>query len=288
MRFQRLFIASVALAALAALAACKGDQHPSATGINTPPLAYVRYFNAVPDTLPFDFREIDRIMYATAFLAVPFRAEGLGNYVGYQAGAQHIRIFPNSTDLATTSSVIEDTTVTLTAGTYYSFVHTGYARAGVNPKHSLMMLTDAITDPGANISYRVINVGSDIGTVDVYVTAAATDPLPASPTFAAVAFKAVTAYTTAAPGPLAIRVFATGTRTTALSTVAAPTGSVTAICGLTNVGGASMAGSVLTAMVYGVATPLSPAEIKSGTGVNTTPKVVWWIDKASTTVTVPC
>lgn len=285
MRFHRFVIASIALAALTA---CKGDQHPSATGTNTPPLAYVRYFNAVADTFPFDFRAIDQITYSTPFLAVPFRAEGLGNYLGYQAGSRHIRIFPNSTDLTTTSSIIEDTTVTLTAGTYYSFVHTGYARAGVNPKHSLMMLTDAITDPGASISYRVINVGSDIGTVDVYVTAAAADPLPASPTFASVAFKAVTAYTTAAPGPLAIRVFAAGNRTTALSTVTAPTGSVTAICGLTNVGGASMAGSVLTAMVYGVATPGSQAAITSGTGTNTTPKVVWWIDKAPSAVTVPC
>lgn len=286
MRFHRFFIAPLALAALTA---CKGNQHPTATASSTPPLAYVRYFNAVADTLPFDFRAIDQISYSTPFLAVPFRAEGLGNYLGYQAGSRHIRIFPNSTDLATTSSIIEDTTVTLTAGTYYSFVHTGYTRtSATGPKHSLMMLTDAITDPGANISYRVINVGSDIGTVDVYVTAGATDPLPASPTFAGVAFKAVTAYTTSAPGALTIRVFPAGTKTTSLSTVAAPTGSVTTICGLTNIGGASMAGSVLTAMVYGVATPGSQAAIATGTGANTTPKVVWWIDRAPTAVTVSC
>jgi hypothetical protein len=285
MRLHRLITSFISMAAGAA---CKGDQHLSAMGSNTPPLAYVRYFNAVPDTLPFDFRPIDQVLYSTPFLAVPFRAEGRGNYLGYQAGSRHIRIFPNSTDLATTSSIIEDSTLTLSAGVYYSFIHTGHARAGGVPRHSLMVLTEPITDPGANIAYRVINVGSDVGTVDVYVTAGAADPLPVSPTFAAVAFRSATAYVTSAPGPMTIRVLAAGTKAPEISSITAPAGSVTMICGLTNVGGSTIAGSVMTAMVYGVATLGSLAEVTSGSGANTTPKVVWWIDKAPSTITVPC
>ena len=285
MRFHRFFTSFITLAATGA---CKGDKQLSAMGSSAPPLAYVRYFNAIPDTLPLDFRPIDQVLYSTPFLAVPFRAEGRGNFLGYQAGSRHIRIFPNSTDLATTSSIIEDTTLTLTAGKYYSFIHTGYTRAGVVPKHSLMVLIDSITDPGANIAYRVINVGSDIGTVDVYVTAGAADPLPASPTFAAVAFKNATPYVSSAPGPMTIHVVAAGTKAPEISTITAPAGSLTTICGLTNVGGSTMTGSVLTAIVYGVATPGSLAEVTSGSGANTTPKVIWWIDKAPSAVTVPC
>jgi hypothetical protein len=274
--------------ALAGVAACKGDQHPGATGTNTPPLAYVRYLNAVPDTLPFDFRAIDQIQYSTPFLAVPFRAEGLGNYLGYQAGTRHIRIFPNSTDLATTSSIIQDTTIALSAGVYYSFVHTGYARSGVLPKQALMILTDAITDPGANTSLRVINVGSDLGIVDIYVTTAATDPLPAAPTFPAVAFTNASTYTSRTPGPLVMRVFAAGTTTPALATVTAPAGSQSTICGLTDIGGATMPGTVITAMVYGKATAGSMAAVASGSGANLTPQVVFWIDKTSSVITNKC
>lgn len=285
MRFHRL---SLAFITLAAAMACKGDQHPGATASSAPPLAYVRFFNAVPDSLPFDFREIDRIQYATPFLAVPFRAEGLGNYLGYQAGANHIRIFPNSTDLVTTSSVVADTTVTLTAGTYYTFIESGYLRSGSAPAKSLTMLTDANAVPSSGVSYRVINEGPDLGNVDVYVTTNPGDPLPATPTFAAVPFRGVTAPVSAGTGTMTARVFAAGTTTPVLATATAPPGSVTTICGLTNIGGSTMAGTVMTMMVYGKAVVGSPAAITGGTGANVTPGAVWWVDVSSQTVTVNC
>ena len=285
MRFHRL---SAAFIALAAVTACKGDQHPGATVNNAPPLAYVRFFNAVPDSLPFDFREIDRIQYATPFLAVPFRAEGLGNYLGYQAGANHIRIFPNSTDLVTTSTIIQDTTVTLTAGTYYTFIESGYMRSGSVPTRSLTMLTDANAVPSSGVSYRVINVGPDLGNVDVYVTTNPGDPLPATATFANVPFRGVTSPVNAGTGPMTARIFKAGTTTPVLATSTAPPGSVTTICGLTNIGGSTMAGTVMTIMVYGSAVAGSPAAVAGGSGANLTPGAVWWIDVSSQTVTVNC
>ena len=67
MRFPRVLLA---LLPAVALAACS-DISGKATAASNPPLAYVRYFNAVGDTLPLDFRPIDQIEYSTPFLAVP-------------------------------------------------------------------------------------------------------------------------------------------------------------------------------------------------------------------------
>ena len=276
MRFHHLVIACMTVAALEA---CKGSTTGHPTTAVTPPLAYVRYFNAVPDTLPLDFRAVDQIEFSQPFLAVPFRAIGLGNYQGYQPGSRKIRVFPNSTDLATTSSILVDTTVTLTAGTYYSFLHVGYARAGQVPKQGLVVLMDDLTSPGASIAIRVANVGADLGNVDVYVTAGATDPLPATPTFANVAFTGVTAYSTRAPGAFTVRVFAAGTTTPALITKTAPTGSAATITGTTDIGGSNMAGSMMTMMVYSKAVLGSQASVTTGSTTNTTPTVVYWIDK---------
>jgi len=274
MRFPRVLFA---LLPAVALAACS-DISGKATAASNPPLAYVRYFNAVGDTLPLDFRPIDQIEYSTPFLAVPYRAIGIGNYQGYQAGSRHVRVFPNSQDFATTSSILVDTTVNLTAGTYYTFLHTGYARSGASPKQGLVVRIDTLPAAGSNVAIRVLNAGPDLGNVDVYITASASDPLPASPTFANVAFKGVSAYATRSPGPIVLRVFAAGTTTTALVTATAAAGTL----GTTTanpIPGSNVAGTVFTAMIYSKAVLGSPASVTAGTGVNTAPSLVYWVDK---------
>jgi len=277
MRIQQFVVGALAVIGAAA---CKGDKSGHPTGVVTPPLAYVRYFNAVGDTLALDFRPIDQIEYSQPFLAVPFRGIGLGNYQGYQAGSRKVRVFPNSTDITTTSSILVDTTLNLTAGSYYTVLHTGFARAGQTPKQGLRVIEDALPTPGANIALRVIHAGPTAGALDLYITATATDPLPASPTFANVTYGTVQAYSTRAAGAFVIRGYAAGTTTPALFTNAAPNAPATTISGNTYVGGADAAGTVFTVMVYGAATAGSTASVTAGSGVNTTPKVVYWIDKA--------
>ena len=60
---------------------------------------------------------------------------------------------------------------------------------------------------------------------------------------------------------------------------AAPLAPTTVISGNTYVGGADAAGTVFTAVLYDAAVLGSSARVNAGTGVNTTPKVVYWIDK---------
>lgn len=275
MRIHRFAIATLALVGLAA---CAKDKSGHSTGATVPPLAYVRFLNAVGDTLPLDFRAIDQIEFSQPFLAVPFRGIGLGSYQGYQAGSRKIRVFPNSTDIATTSSILVDTTLTLTAGTYYTVVHTGFARSGQSPKQGLRLLTDALPTP-SGVALRIIDAAPTTGAVDLYVTAAAGDPLPATPTFANVTYGQVVDYTTRTAGAFVIRGYAAGDRTTELFNNAAPLAPTTIITGNTYVGGADATGTVMTAVVYDAAVLGSSARVNAGTGVNTTPKVVYWIDK---------
>ncbi len=280
MKFPRIaFIASAAMA----LAACTGDPTGNPQTHTPPPLAYVRYYNAVGDTLPLDFRPIDDIEFSQPFLATPFRAQGLGGYQGYETGSRHIRVFPNSTNLATTTSVLFDTTMTLTAGVYYTFMQVGYARSSATPKQHMWVTVDTFpTVTAGSIAIRVAHVGPDLGAVDVYITSAAADPLPASPTFANVTFQTQTGYVQRATGALVMRVYAAGDRTTPLIAATTMAAGTPADDYFSAIGGSGQAGTVATAMIYSKATVPSSAAVTSGSSANTTPKIYYWIDKQPT------
>jgi hypothetical protein len=277
MRFQRLFVAAVTVAAVTA---CTGEKSGNPQSISLPPLAYVRYFNAMGDTLATDFRPIDQVTFSTPFLSTPYRGMGLGGYQGYATGARQIRVFPSSTDINTTQKFFVDTSLTLTAGTYYSIIHTGFARTGSTPKQGLWVLTDAFPAQGTGVALRIINTGVSLGNVDVYLTAAATDPLPTTPTFANVAFKTATAYSARATGPIVLRVYAAGTTTPALvtATMTAGTAGTTSADPL---GGSGVAGTIATAMIY------SPSVVGSVAQAAAAPTIVYWIDKQPPRTTSP-
>jgi hypothetical protein len=60
---------------------------------------------------------------------------------------------------------------------------------------STVVLTDDHTSPAsAGINMRIVHGASTIGTVDLYLTAASTDPVPTSPTVANFAFKVASSY----------------------------------------------------------------------------------------------
>lgn len=277
MRVHRVVLT---LAAAGSLAACTADPSGSPVTHPPPPLAYVRYYNAVGDTLSLDFRPIDAIEFSWPFLATPFRAQGLGGYQGYATGARHIRVFPNSTDLATTTSVLADTTITLTAGVYYTFTHVGYARTGATPKQKLWVTTDTFPAVGSgSVAFRVQHVGPDLGNVDVYVTTAATDPLPATPTFANVAFQSRSAYAQRPTGAFVMRVYAVGDRTTPLIAATTMSAGTPGDVFANPIGGSGQGGTVATAMLYSKATVGSTAAITSGANANITPRLFYWIDK---------
>jgi hypothetical protein len=255
MRFQRLIFAALVACGVSA---CAKD----VTGVThaAPPLAYVRYINAVADTFNMDFRAVDQVDYSTPFINVTFRSLGNGNYQGYQAGSRHIRIFldpspaNNQTPVSPTivSTVMVDTTYTFTAGSYYTLIQVGGARSGASVREKLWIIQDALpAQSTGSVQYRVINVAPVQGAVDVYVRADGTTPLSGAPTASALAFANATAYQSQAPGPLVIRLTAPGT----LNAVGAAAGYTlqpgTAGTTLADpIYGSGQGGSILTAFIF--------------------------------------
>lgn len=255
MRFKGLVFAGILACSVTACAKdVTGVAHPP------PPLAYVRYINAVSDTFNMDFRAVDQVTYSQPFLNTAFRGLGDGNYQGYQAGSRHVRIFldPNpgnntvAVDPAVVSTVMVDTTFTFTAGTYYSVVHIGNARAGSAVPEKLWIIQDALPALStSSVQYRVVNVAPVQGKVDVYVRADGTTALSGTPTASGLAFQTATAYASQAPGPFVIRLTLPGT----LTAVGAATGYTLQVgtAGTTAadpIFGSGQGGSILSAFIF--------------------------------------
>jgi hypothetical protein len=240
-----------------------------------PPLAFVRYINAVPDTFNMDFRAVDQVTYSQPFLNTAFRGLGVGNYQGYQAGSRHVRIFldPNPSgptvpvDPAVVSTVMVDTTFTFTAGTYYTLVHVGHARAPSTDK--LLIITDALpAQSTTNVGYRVINAASVQGAVDVFVVADSTTALSGAPTLAAVAPLVPSAYQSRATGAFYIRLTQPGTFTSVGKANGYILGAGTAGTTLADpLFGSGIAGSVFTAFIFDASSAGTVGAVSATTSV---------------------
>ncbi|MBW7935003.1 MAG: DUF4397 domain-containing protein [Gemmatimonadaceae bacterium] len=270
----------VAVLAVAAVGCSTDDGQPTGTGAK-PPLAYVRYINALPDTQNTTVRWIDYIEYTPqTFVNVAYRGIGQGLYQGLKAGSRQFRVFnADAVDFsnAGNTAVLAEVTQSFEAGKYYTILFTGYARAG---SKSVKIVEDVLPSPGSNIAIRVLNANTGLGAVDAYKVATATTAISGSPTFSAVAGQAFSAYVTTAPGAFAIRATAAGDAANILASAAAPSGTA----GTTSadpIGGATVAGSVITAMVF----PASVAGSKAAS--STSPSVVYVIDKQPPRTTSP-
>lgn len=273
MRFSRLAVLGMAVTAMV------GCSEPSdePTTPNIPPLAYVRYINAVPDTLNTTVRFIDQVEYSPmTFVNVPFRGLGQGNYQPTQAAARKFRVF--TTDAANftaagNTQILVDTTITFEAGKYYTLLHSGFARAGASPRQRIVVLNDvfpAVT--GSNIALRAIHQAFGVGTVDLHAAPTTTSTLSTATRLAAnFAEAAVSPYVTAATGPLAAAVTAPGS-TTALVAAAAPAGTA-GTTAADPIGGSTIGGSVITAIAF----PASPAN--SAGARFAAPGIVYYVDK---------
>ncbi len=261
---------------LAVAVGCKKDATFSEV---QPPQAAVHWIHAVPDTGEMDMRPIDIISNAGLFDAV-FRGSTMF-YQGIEAGTRHIRVFMSSPNPAITSVPILDTTLAFTSPNGYTVIHTGFARTGSTPGRVLWIVPDAGADPGANnIGIRVLHAGVGMANIDVRFTRHAADTLPDTPAVAAIAYKGIGTYITLVRDSLAadsvrVVVTAAGTKTPVLFSIKLPRG--TAGTTISNpIAGASVAGSVLTAVIV-------PASVVGSTapqgGAFAAPSAVFLVDR---------
>ncbi|MHB1095028.1 MAG: DUF4397 domain-containing protein [Gemmatimonadaceae bacterium] len=260
---------------------CSTDDGALTASNSPPPLAYIRYINALPDTQNTTVRFIDYIEFTPqTFVNVAYRGVGQGLYQGLKAGSRQLRIFNadvSNFSNAGNTAVLGELTQTFDAGKYYTILFTGYARTG---SKSIKVIEDVLPSPGSNIAIRVLNANTGLGSIDAYKVASTTTDLSGSATFASVAAQAYSAYVTAAPGAFAIRATAAGDMATILASGAAQSGTA----GTTTadpIGGATVAGTVITAMVF-------PASVSGSMAASsTTPSVVYVVDKQPPRTTSP-
>ena len=273
-----MLVAALALGAVG----CKTD-NGALTANSIPALGYVRYINALPDTMNTTVRFVDYLEFTPqTFVNVAYRGIGQGLYQGIKPGARHFKIFNadvTNFSAAGNTAVLSDTTVTFEAGKYYTMVFTGYARNGTK---KVKVYEDVIPAPGANIAVRVLNPNTGLGSVDAYLVATTTTPIAGAPTFSAVAELAFSAYTQVAPAAAgyAIRTTPAGNAATILASTALPAG----IVGTTSadpIAGSAVAGSVITAMVF-------PASVTGSTAAaSAAPSIVYVADKQPPRTTSP-
>lgn len=241
------------------------------------PLAYTRFINAIPDTTAVDFRFVDQVEYSPFAIQLAFR--GFTPYQGTAPGARELKVWSNwggdSVYIRHVTQQILAETPTFEAGKYYTIVAVGNARTGSTPGVRLQVYEDALPDAGGNVAFRTVNLATGLGALNVSVTAASTDPIPA-PTFSNVAYLGASSYVTRPTGNAWFRVQETTSATEIVSGNGrqAPVGAAgDPLNNLTTIGGSSQAGSAVTAFVF-------PRSVAGSRAPNVTaPSIVFIVDK---------
>ena len=244
------------LAIVAALAACSDS-----SGItNTPgPLAYVRYVHAMADTGSVDVHLVDKLENLDAN-AVSYGY--VSPFQGISAGDRHFRVFTDmgSTDPTVVTQVILDTTVTLQAGTYYTILHTGYARSGQTPKQHFEVIQESMPSVTAGkMGLRTVVATPNVNggaSIDVYTPRKTADPTPASPVLSNIAYGTPSTWAQLGVDTLAVRATQNAT-TTQVAQGAMPIGAAAGVQ-LDPAAGRTQSGTALTAFVFGPGIPGSP------------------------------
>jgi hypothetical protein len=236
-----------------------------------PPLAGVRFINAVPDTAGaygMDLRFVD-ILESNAHFRQNFRngpttAGGVTASTGVQfkharAGQRNFKIFLDDTLQSVATVEMKDTTVTLEAGKNYTALLWGYANpAGPNrpvgaPAMQLVFYEEAVADPAASIALRVINTSEIPYDVRYRITG---DPLPGAATWAAPG-RSISTYVTTTPGSKTFNVQPAGGGANVfadplalLGAAASTTAAGSTVLDIEALPGTTVAGSAVTMIIW--------------------------------------
>lgn len=275
MKFYRMLPVAVA-----AIAGCSGD---GVSKMVSPDAATaIRWVNAVPDTMPMDYRIVDAVTNANE-ASIAYRGSS-GNYRPLPPGQHRIRVFLAGTTQAgnapsVVQTVVLDTSFTFVVNHYYTIVHAGYMKTGTATKHRLIITDDVFPAASAGmIAVRAVNALANTGAADVFATmATGTTGAVATPAvFPNLAFGAASPYTSvvaapASPSTSTYRFTATAAGSTAPAMadglapvgVAAVDSSATSVA-LNAVAGTQQSGSVLTV----IALPPAVSYVLTASGTN--------------------
>lgn len=264
---MRLSRFGILCAVMIAIAGCSSTDTTSPA---LPPLAGVRYINALADTGAVDIRMVDQVEWSATANNLNFRA-GI-EHQPTEAKARHVRVFSfASRDVSVVQQVLVDTTITFAENTKTTLLLTGSARA--RTAH-FVVIDDSPPAAAGQIAVRTVNAST--GAIDAYVVTTPTDPIAGSPTAANVAVNAASPYITRATGIVALRVTDAGS-TTANASAAGPPASAPPIgTPFFSSAGVDIGGSAFSVYYFprGVAGSLQNAVA--------TPGIIWFVDRVPT------
>jgi Domain of unknown function (DUF4397) len=258
---QRLTRLSVfCLGAAVAMSACAPEEVVPTENI---PTGGVRFINAVPDSsgaFGLDFRFVDLVEsnahFRISFRNTPTTTSGVvgastAQYKGARAGNRNFRIFLNDTLQNIASTVIKDSSLTVTAGENQTVIMWGPARAG---QMKLSVIKETVADPGTKVALRVINATGSAIDASPYLS---TGTAPATPTWANVPAYSASSYVLVDPGQYRYTIRTPGTTTTLfadqLALIGAPATSTAGAAGKLDIEplpGTTVAGSAVTMIVF--------------------------------------
>jgi hypothetical protein len=238
MRFFRVLVIGVAIAAVGA---CNDDE---ITNTSPPPLAGVRFINAMADTGAVDIRMIDQVEWSALALSLAFRAGT--EHQPTEAKSRRIRVFPTSRNPVVTSAFMLDTTLTFAANQNYTLLLAGSAK---NNTDHFVVLADDVTAPAAGtISIRAVNAAcGTAGSPNVDFLAGA-DSTTLAALASNVAPNAASAYQSRAAGAMLGR-FNTSVTPTRVAQASGPVAPATP-AGARPAAGVNSAGTALSAYCF--------------------------------------
>ena len=167
------------------------------------------------------------------------------------AGQHTIRVFLSDSDITIAQVVVNETTVNLEQGKYYTFIHSGFMRPGQTPAVAAAIVEDDPPTPAAGkVAIRVLNLAAGLGAVDVFLGTTTTDLPSAAPSWTNVPFGTFTSYAEVDTAAYRVAATATGTATPlVVANTAAPKGA-SAVGTSMAIAGVEMAGSARTVVVF--------------------------------------
>jgi hypothetical protein len=253
--------------AVTALAGCNDDD---IVDVTTPPLTGVRIVNALTEGYAIDVRAIDQVEWSPVANNLPYR--GATVYFPTEAKARHFRVFPTSTVASVTSTVLHDTTLTLTADSRITLLVTGSTVAGTV---RFIVVDDDITAPAAGqIGVRVVNAST--GAIDASLVDTTTSALLTPPTWAGVAARATSAYVSRSAGRAAVRAAAPGS-TTAVATTVGPIAPAP-LAGALPAAGVNTALTKFSVYFFAAVTAIAASEGRPAVAA-TAASLVWYVDR---------
>jgi hypothetical protein len=263
----------------AAVAACSDDT--GVTNSSRPPLAGVRFINALPDTFDVDIRMVDQVDWSATANKLPFRSAT--QYWPTEAKARHIRVFPqpgvdavNGVNPVVVSTVLLDTTITFEADRQYTLLLTGSARG--NTERFVLIEDNPPATTGIQVAVKTVNAGVT-GNVDAFLTPRDTTTLTGrTADLPGVGPLAASAYVVRDTGSFTAVRFAAGGTTTATASATAPNGTA-GTSTINPQAGAKVPGTALSGYIFPASAPVTTGSRSTSVVNFASPGVIWFIDR---------